>query len=69
MPCKGKCAKEKPIKGSYKDNSANSKCSMCGIRYYSDARRCYCCNSLLRKRRSRHHSLRLKEEANLITRY
>ena len=24
MPCKGKCAKEKPIKGSYKDNSANS---------------------------------------------
>ena len=69
MPCKGKCAKEKPIKGSYNDTTTNSKCSMCGIRYYSDTSRCYCCNSLLRKRKSRHHSLRLKAETNLITRY
>lgn len=50
--CKGKCDGE----DSYQGQAArkhNSKCSKCMISYDTDSNRCYCCNLLLRKRRSR----------------
>lgn len=65
--CKHKCEGEMSTNGAYKLQPNEAKCSVCQVRYETTSPRCYCCNTILSKRRSRQHN-RSRKEA-VITRY
>lgn len=62
--CKDKCKKERSTSGY---NKNHPKCSICMVTYETTSKRCYCCNNILSRRKSRQHNLKTKEI--IITRY